>query len=133
MRYFVQQIILACLAFFIVTSIFPGLRIDGIYSYLFSAVLLIIGFAFLKPIINTLTLPIAALTFNLTSFFSTLVIIFLITLFNPLFQIQPFHFSGFGIFGFMIPEFSTNIFLSYVIISATIHIVYKMLYYVFDL
>lgn len=133
MRYFLQQVILAAVALYITVHIFNGLRIDGIYSYAYSALLLVIGFAFIRPIINTLTLPIAALTFNMTAFLSTVIIVYLISLFNPFFTVSAFEFHGASIFGYTIPSFSANVLLSYIIISVTIHVTYRLLYYVFDL
>ena len=134
MRFFAQQIVLATLTLFLTTLIFNGLQINGgIISYLFSAVLLVLGFIFLKPIISTITLPIAALTFNLITIVTTLIIVYLISLMNPQFDIVPFTFSGLSVFGYIIPAFQADVLLSYVIISVTIHIIYKLFIFLFDI
>lgn len=134
MRFFAQQIVLATLTLFLTTLIFNGLQINGgIVSYLFSAVLLVLGFIFLKPIISAITLPIAALTFNLITIVTTLIIVYLISLMNPQFDIVPFAFSGLSVFGYIIPAFQADVLLSYVIISVTIHIIYKLFIFLFDI
>lgn len=134
MRFFAQQIVLATLTLFLTTLIFNGLQINGgVISYLFSAVLLVLGFIFLKPIISTITLPIAALTFNLITIVTTLIIVYLISLMNPQFDIVPFTFSGLSVFGYIIPPFQADVLLSYVIISVTIHIIYKLFIFLFDI
>lgn len=134
MRYFAQQVILSVFTLFVTSSIFNGLQISGGFiSYLYSGVLLVLGFIFLKPVVSTLTLPIAALTFNLVSIVSTLIIVYLITLVNPTFNVEPFSFPGLSVFGYIIPAFQANVILSYVIISVTIHIIYKAFVFLFDM
>lgn len=134
MRYFIQQVVIASFTIFITTLLFNGLQINGgIISFLFSALLLVMGFIFLRPIIATITLPIAALTFNLVTIVSTLVIVYLISIINPQFDVVPFTFNGLSIFGYVIPSFQANILLSYVIISVTIHIIYKLFLFLFDI
>lgn len=134
MRYFIQQIILAVFTLFLTSLIFNGLEVSGgLVSYLYSGVLLVLGFIFIKPVINTITLPIAALTFNLFTIVTTLIIVYIITLVNPAFNVVPFSFPGLSVFGYIIPAFQANVLLSYIIISVTIHIIYKLFMFTFDI
>lgn len=134
MRYFIQQVILAIFTLFLTGVIFNGLHIGGgLISFLYSGVLLVLGFIFIKPVINTITLPIAALTFNLFTIVTTLIIVYIITLVNPQFDVVPFSFPGLNIFGYIIPAFRANVLLSYLIISVTIHIIYKVFVFIFDI
>lgn len=134
MRYFIQQIIIATFTLFLTTLIFNGLEVrGGLISYLYSGVLLVLGFIFLKPIISTITLPIASLTFNLITVVTTLIIVYLITFVNSAFNVVPFTFPGISVFGYIVPAFQANVLLSYVIISVTIHIIYKLFVFTFDI
>lgn len=134
MKHLLQQFLISLMALYATSSLFSGLSIKGgVGQYLYDAFLLMIGFMVVRPIINIVSLPFNALTFGLFSVVSTIIVIFLLSLFDRNFVIQPFTFQGLSIFQFTIPSFSFNIFLSYLVISATIQLVHKFLTNVFEL
>lgn len=134
MRYLVQQFVILLTALFVSSSIFAGLIIKGgLIQYLYDAVLLVLGFVVVRPIINIIALPFNALTLGVFSIFSTVIVLFLLTLTDRNFIIQPFVFNGVSFLGYGIPSFHLNIFLSYLIISVTIQLVYKFLMNLFEL
>lgn len=134
MRYIFQQFFICLAALFVCTSLFAGLTIrGGLIQYMYDAVLLVIGFVIVKPILNIIALPFNALTLGVFSIFSTVAVLFLLALSDRNFIIQPFLFNGISFYGFSIPSFHLNIFLSYLLISVTIQVVYKFLIYLFDL
>ncbi len=134
MRYIFQQYVILLTALFTTTYLFSGLVLHGgLIQYLYDAALLVIGFIIVRPIINIVALPFNALTLGVFSIFSTVVVLFLLTLTDQQFVIQPFTFQGFSVSGFTVPEFHFNIFLSYLIISVTIQLVYKFLMNLFEL
>lgn len=134
MRYFVQQYVILLTALYVTSTLFAGLALSGgIIQYLYDAALLVIGFIIVRPIINIIALPFNALTLGVFSIFSTVIVLFLLTLTDRNFIIQPFLFQGFSLGGFSIPEFHLNIFLSYLLISVTIQLIYKFLMNLFEL
>lgn len=134
MRYIFQQFFICLTALFVCSSLFAGLMIrGGILQYFYDAILLVLGFVIVKPIINIVALPFNAITLGVFSIFSTVIVLFLLALTDKNFIIQPFLFSGVSFSGFSIPPFYLNIFLSYLLISVTIQVVYKFLIYLFDL
>ncbi len=134
MRYFAQQYVIFLTALYIASSLFAGLVLKGgVIQYLYDAVLLVLGFVIVRPIINIVALPFNALTLGVFSIFSTVIVLFLLTLTDRNFIIQPFVFNGISVSDFSIPAFHLNIFLSYLIISVTIQLVYKFLMNLFEL
>lgn len=134
MRYIFQQFVICLSALFVCSSLFAGLTIrGGVLQYFYDSVLLVLGFVIVKPILNIIALPFNAMTLGVFSIFSTVVVLFLLALTDKNFIIQPFLFTGISFYGFSIPSFYLNIFLSYLLISVTIQVVYKFLINLFDL
>lgn len=134
MRYLAQQYVILLTALYVSSSLFAGLVLrGGLIQYLYDAALLVLGFVIVRPVINIIALPFNALTLGVFSIFSTVFVLFLLTITDKNFIIQPFTFAGLSISGFSIPEFHLNIFLSYLLISVTIQLVYKFLMNLFEL
>lgn len=134
MRYIFQQYVILLIALYTTTYFFAGLVLHGgLIQYLYDAVLLVIGFVIVRPIINIVALPFNAITLGVFSIFSTVIVLFLLTLTDKYFIIQPFTFQGFSLSGVVVPAFHLNIFLSYLLISVTIQLVYKFLMNLFEL
>lgn len=133
MRYIFQQFIICLAALFVCSSLFSGLIIrGGLLQYLYDALLLVLGFVIVKPIINIVALPFNTLTLGIFSIFSTILVLFLLTFTDHNFIIQSFLFKGVSNSYFSIPPFYLNIFLSYLLISVTIQVVYKFLVNLFE-
>lgn len=134
MRGVLQQIVIAFIALYLTSLLLPGLIISGGFQGLFFAsIFLVIGFFIVRPVLTILTLPLGALTFGLFSILITAFILFLITIVYSNLVITSFKFPGLLFFFFEIPSFNANIFLSYIIISATIQVIFKIFQYIFDL
>jgi putative membrane protein len=134
MKFILQQLIIAIISLYLTSLFFPGLVISGGFPQLFLASLfLVVGFVVIRPLINLITLPLGILTLGLFSVITTSIVLFLITVIDQNFNIVPFPFSGFSFYGLVIPSFYANILLSYILISATIQAVQKVLMYIFDL
>lgn len=134
MRYVLQQLVMATLALYIASTLFPGLVISGGFQgLLVASVLLVLGFIVIRPILTIVTLPLGFLTLGLFSIVITAVILFLVSVFDKGFLITPFTFPGIRIFILRVPSFHANILLSYVCISVTIQVLYRLFGYIFDL
>ncbi len=129
----VKHIFLYAFALFITSSMFDGLTLSGGFqTLLIGGILLAIGFKILRPVINIITLPFNMITFGLFSILTTAFILFLITLVYPSIHVAPFYFHGFNSFGVEIHPFQVTLLLSYVIISATIYLITKIMLSLFD-
>ncbi len=133
MKSILRQFLAVILALFITSQIFSGLIIKGGFpGFLYAVVLLTIGLVIVKPILNVITLPLSIVTLGLFSALSILLILFVITKIDPNFTITSFTFKGFTLLSYTIPSFKANFLLSYVLISATIQLVYKFSLSVFE-
>ncbi|MGE5042109.1 MAG: phage holin family protein, partial [Candidatus Levyibacteriota bacterium] len=101
-------------------------------DFLFASLVLAAGFIIIKPIISALTLPLSILTLGLFSAVGTAAVLFLVTKIDQHVQITSFYFNGFHIDKYTVPSFQANILLSYVLISVTIQLLYKIILYLFD-
>ncbi|MBP9815514.1 MAG: phage holin family protein [Candidatus Levybacteria bacterium] len=134
MKFIFQQLVIAIISLHLTSLFLPGLIITGGFAQLLLAsVFLVIGFTIVRPLLNIITLPLGILTLGLFSIITTSFVLFLITMFDKNFNIVSFPFSGISFFGIVIPSFYSNILLSYILISATIQAVQKVLMYIFDL
>lgn len=119
---------------YLTSLIFPGIVItNGVTGLLIATALVLVGFVIVKPILGIITLPLNMLTFGFFSIILTAFILFLVSLYYKSFTITPFLFPGVKIFSLTIQSFPVNLLLSYVIISATIQLLYKLAQWLFDL
>lgn len=134
MKGFLQGVTVNTATLFITLSMFSGLTIEGGFWNIFTtAVLITIGFKILRPVINIITLPLNVITLGLFQLLVIAFIIFLVALIYPQMQIDPFQFNGVQFFGITIQPFFVSLFLSYIIISGTIYVVNRTLFWLFDL
>ena len=134
MKYLLQQVVISLLALYITSILFSGLVIKGDFvQLLYAAILLVLGFLLVRPVLNLIALPITVLTLGLFSVVTTIAVVFLVALIDKNFIIKPFLFPGFTFFFIQIPKYYLNIFLSYLVISVTIQLVHKLLVFLFDL
>ncbi len=134
MKGFFQEVAINSVALYTTLNIFSGLAVTGGFWGIFTAAILItIGFRILKPVINIITLPLNVITFGLFQALVVAFIVFLITLIYPQMQITEFQFEGAQFFGIIIQPFFVSLFLSYIIISVTIYLINRSLFWLFDL
>jgi len=134
MKGFLQETVINIAALNLTMVLSEGLRIQGGFWSVFTASILItIGFKIVRPIINLITLPLSIITFGLFRALSLSFIVFLITLIYPQMIISPFQFQGFSFLGIIISPFYVPPLLSYVVISVTIYLINKAIFWLFDL
>ncbi len=134
MKGFLQEVAINSVALYAALSVFSGLAVGGGFWGIFTAAVLItIGFRILKPVINIITLPLNIITFGLFQILVVAFIVFLITLIYPQMQITEFQFEGARFYGIIISSFHVSLFLSYIIISGTIYLINRSLFWLFDL
>lgn len=134
MKGFLQEAAINSVALYATLNLFSGLAVAGGFWGIFTAAILItIGFRILKPVINIITLPLNVITFGLFQALVVAFIVFLITLIYPQMQITEFDYNGAQLMGIIIQPFYVSLFLSYIIISVTIYLINRSLFWLFDL
>lgn len=128
MKKILREIFIYSFVLYVVPFWVDGLKIKGgIKEILIGGVLLTVGHVIVKPVLKIITLPFNVITFGLFSSLITIFILYLTTRLYPNIQVTPFKFRGLDFLGIKIPIFDVNIILSYIIISAIIYILYKVL------
>lgn len=134
MKGLIRHFVISLAVLYITSLLLPGLVITGgLQGLLVSSIFLVVGLSVIKPILSILTLPLGIITFGLFSIVTTAIVLFLISFVYSDFSIHPFQFPGFSFFILQIPSFHANILLSYVLVSATIQVIYRIFGYIFDL
>lgn len=133
MRELLKRVATNALSLFLVSLLFSGLSIsDGFINFLIAGSLLAIFSIILDPIVRIVTLPFNLLTLGLLSFLTTLVALFVLTIFYSNVSVHAFTFQGISFFGLSIGKIQFSRLLSFVVISATIYFVNKALAFLFE-
>lgn len=116
MRTVLRTILFYSFSLFGLTLVFPGVKITGgIETYFLGGVALSIIFLLIKPILNILTLPLNLITLGMFSFFTNVIILYLLTLFVPKIKITSFVFAGFSYSGFIITKTYVNQIFAFIV------------------
>jgi putative membrane protein len=117
MKRFIRSIVFYTAAIYIVGLIIPGFKVTSdIRGLILSGLTLSIMFAFVKPILHFLLLPINLLTLGLFSFLSSILTFYLfLFLFPSMVKIQPWVFSGVIFAGLKIASFTVGRFITVVL------------------
>ena len=92
-----------------------GVKITGgAETYLLGGIALSLMFLLIKPILNILTLPLNIVTLGTFSFFTNVIILYLLTIFVPKIKVSSFIFQGISYSGFAIPRTDVNQLLAFV-------------------
>ena len=121
------------LSLFLVSLLFSGLSITGGFvNFLIAGALLAIFATVLDPIVRIVTLPFNILTLGLLSFLTTLAALFVLTIFYSNVGVHAFTFNGISFLGLSIGKIQLSRLLSFVVISATIYFLNRLLAFVFE-
>lgn len=116
---------------FITTLILSGVQITGgVSAYIIAGVSLTIMVFVLKPILSVLSFPFNAITFGLFSLVVNAFILFLLTIFVPQIQVNPFITARLSLLGFVIPAIALNKWFAFLVASMAISGVYSLLTWV---
>ena len=130
MKRVLQHIITNTAALYTASLLVSGLHIiGGIEGFLLGGFFLTVGDYIIKPILHIITLPLKLLTFGLFSFLINSISLFIISIIYKKINISSFYFQGISYKGFSIPGFNVSILLSYFIISGTIYLSKKIIFW----
>ena len=121
MRYLLRNTVIYSLTLFLLPEAFSGLRIaGGLPVLILAGFVLTILYLIVKPILNIISFPINIITLGLFSFFTNVIILYLLTVFVPNVIVSEFTFNGFSLAGFSIPKSHLGIFEAYVVIGLSL-------------
>jgi len=116
MRAVIRSIVFYSFSLLALTQTLSGVKITGgVETYLLGGLALSIMFLLIKPILNILTLPLNIVTLGTFSFFTNVIILYLLTIFVPKIKVSSFIFQGFSYSGFMIPRTDINQLLAFIV------------------
>lgn len=118
MKYLLRTFLFHSFALWLVSQIFPGLTIEGGYTVLLAAGLVMSLLTLIVvPLLRILFIPINLLTFGLLSWFVHVIVLYLLTIFVPGVAVQAWEFPGASYAGFVVPNIAISSFLSYILVS----------------
>ena len=132
MRGLLKDISIIFLSVYVVSLVLSGLVIENLTSMVMLSIVLYFGNKVVHPIVQIILLPLNLLSLGIFSTVSTLISMYLATLFVNGITVVPFTFQGVSLFGLNIASISFNSILSFIAISVTIYFVEKMLFWLFS-
>ncbi|HVZ11790.1 MAG TPA: phage holin family protein [Patescibacteria group bacterium] len=132
MRQLFSKFALSALSLFLVSLFLSGIKISGGFvNYVIAGALLAVLSTIMDPIVKVITLPFNLLTLGLLSFLTTLVSLFALTILFQNVTVASFTFPGFDLLGITVGHIHFSLFLSFVVISATIYFLDRFLVWLF--
>ena len=118
MKHLIRTFLFNVFALWFASQLFPAIVTPGGWqAMLFAGCILSLLMLIISPILKILFIPINILTFGLLSWFVNVIVIYLLTLFVPEIQINPWTFPGLTFSGFVIPSVHLTYFMSLVVSS----------------
>ncbi|MEK7186566.1 MAG: phage holin family protein [Patescibacteria group bacterium] len=116
MKSIIRNVLIYSLALFALSEIISGVEISGgLPTFVLGGAVLSIMFIVVKPVLNLVTLPLNILTLGLFSFFSNIILLFLLTLVVLDIKVSPFVFPGFSYSGFVLPRTELNQIFAFIV------------------
>ncbi len=116
MRTVLRSIVFYSFSLFALTQTFSGVRITGgAETYLLGGIALSLIFLLIKPILNILMVPLNIVTLGTFSFFTNVIILYLLTIFVPKIKVSSFIFQGISYSGFSVPRTDVNQLLAFIV------------------
>lgn len=133
MKTFLQNTITYAFSAYVTSIIFEGLRVSGgVKTFLLLGIFLTLAMLVVKPIVSALTIPFNILSLGLLSFLSVAVSLFIVGFFFHDFTVVPFNFGPYSFFAINISRYHLTPILSFLFISATIYILHKAIFWVYE-
>ncbi|MBI2031084.1 MAG: phage holin family protein [Candidatus Levybacteria bacterium] len=128
MKSILRNIIFYASALFVLTQILEGVKISGgFFTFILGGAVLSLIFLIIKPVLNLIALPLNIATLGLFSFFSNVIMLYILTVLVPEIKINAFEFQGYSFAGFIIPNVALNSFMAYVATAFSLSIIVSFL------
>lgn len=129
MKYLVRVLLFNIFGLWLTAQILPTLVIASGWQPLISAgVVLSVLMLIVKPIFKILFIPINFLTFGLASWLINVILLYLLTVFVPEVQVQPWTFPGFSAVGFVVPSLHLTYQLALIASSLMVTFIVQLLH-----
>lgn len=134
MKRLLRKYIVATLALFLASNLYSGGIVfnDGPYAVFVAGLILAVLLLLIKPLLDLITLPLRIVTLGLFSIITTGITLYLSALVYPGLQIKDLTVPKTDILGTVIPQTDITFPLSYLVISATIYAIIKILNWIFQ-
>ena len=130
MRKIIRSILINVASIWLVSMMVTGIVLErGFETLLVAAFALGLINLLIKPVINILLLPINLITLGTFRWLVNVAALYLVTVIVPDFKIIAFEFMGFSYKGIVIPAFSFNLILSFLVITFLISLVSSFFYW----
>jgi putative membrane protein len=86
----ITHLLLTTFALLIVDYLIPGVRFESFWATIVSSVLIGVINTFIKPVLQIIFIPLTILTFGLSAFLINVLIIFVVSMLVPGFEIDSF-------------------------------------------
>ena len=131
MKFFLKTFLFHVFSLWVTSEIFSAFRIHGAFvAILTAAGILTFLSVFVKPLLKILFIPINLLTLGFFSWFTNVIVIYLLTVLAPEVEITAWKFMGWHWGGFALPAFGTSYIVSLILVSCIITIVGNLLHWI---
>lgn len=116
MKNFFRNTLFNSFALYFISQILSGVTIyGGLPTYIIGGLALTLLFLIVKPVLNILALPLNLVTLGMFSFFTNVVIFYLLTVFVMDIRITAFTFQGYSYAGFVVPKIYFNVLFAFIV------------------
>src|SRR3989344_9014020 len=128
MRAILKQTLINSFSLFFLAAVYPGLKIPvDILGLLWTGLVLTLLNYLAKPLIKLILLPLNLLTLGLLSWLSQVLVLVIAVRLVPDLQVVPALIPAWQQSGFSVPALSLNLWLSFILTSLSLSLVYKLL------
>ncbi len=133
-RLFLRSIAINVLGIYLTIQVLSGMivYIGGIKTLLLAGLAIALINLFIRPIVNLLLLPINLVTLGVFRWVANLVTLYLVNKFIPNFDIRPTDFSGINVGFLIIPPMHLSIFMSFIVATLVLTVVFHIIYWLFQ-
>jgi len=129
MKYLIRIFLLNVFALWLTAQFVPGVTIANTWqTYLEVGAILSFLMVIVKPILKILFIPINVMTFGILSWFTNVIVVYLLTLITPLIRIEAWRFQGWSMGGFTIPAIDVSYFASLIISTLVLSLISNVLH-----
>lgn len=128
MRDFIRQSLLNSFSLYLVAAIYPGLIIpQNLWQLLWIGLAFTLLNLLAKPVLKLILLPLNLITLGLLSWLVQVLVLVMAVKLLPTLQVVPAVLPPWHQSGFSVPALSLNIWLSFILASLSLSLVYKLL------
>lgn len=132
MKSVIRRIFVNFLCLLAISAVIPTVDYSGKIEILIvaSIVLAVVNWL-VKPILNLIFLPINLITLESFRWLTNIIILYIVTLLIPGFQVKPFLSPGLNFQGVVIPSIKFNTFFAFLLVAFLLNLISDIIYAIF--